>query len=155
MEVENHITTGKVSDVIFREIREIDIQNGFLTTLDSLRKASNLDDISAKEIFEKIKLNPNHVIIIAELNNRIIGCATILIEQKFIHNGARAAHIEDVAIHKKYQNLGIGKKLINHTLNYAKNNGCYKTILYCEDDIKPFYEKLGFQQHTNALRYNH
>ena len=31
-------------------------------------------------------------------------------------------------------------------LEKSQNRGCYKTILDCTDDVKPFYEKLGFKQ---------
>ncbi|MBI3874193.1 MAG: hypothetical protein HY307_04240, partial [Arcobacter sp.] len=30
-------------------------------------------------------------------------------------------------------------------VKYAKDIGCYKTILDCTDEVKPFYEKLGFK----------
>gem|GEM_PF-6611522 len=30
-----------------------------------------------------------------------------------------------------------------------------KTILDCSDNVKPFYEKLGFKHNSNELRYNH
>lgn len=140
-----------MSDIKIRKLREYDLQNGFLSSLDSLRPACSLN--TAKEIFEK--LEPNHIILVAELDGKIVGCVTILIEQKFIHGGRRAAHIEDVAVNKTCQNFGIGKKIMNYALNYTKDNDCYKTILYCNDDVKPFYEKLGFKPNGNSLRFDH
>jgi len=40
-------------------------------------------------------------------------------------------------------------------LEYAKNQGCYKTILDCDDKVRPFYEGLGFKRHSNCMRFDH
>jgi len=144
-----------MSEPIIRELRKEDIQNGFLTTLDSLRKASDIDNDKAVTIFEKIDSNPDHIIAVAELDGKIVGSTTLLIEQKFIHDGGRVGHIEDVAVSKDFQGKKIGEKIMKHLLEIAKSRGCYKTILDCTDDVKPFYEKLGFKQTANELRFDH
>jgi len=103
------------------------------------------------DIFKKIKLNPEHIIVVAEIECKIVGSTTLLIEPKFIHQGGIVGHIEDVAVDKNFQ----GEKIIKHVLELAKNHGCYKTILDCSDNIKPFYEKLGFKHNSNELRFNY
>jgi glucosamine-phosphate N-acetyltransferase len=143
------------SDLVIRKIRESDLDNGFLESLDSLRKASNLDKKKAKVIIKKIAKNPDHVIFVAVQDKQVIGATTLLIEQKFIHNGGKVGHIEDVVVSKKLQGKGIGEKIIEFVLEYAKNQGCYKTILDCDDKVKPFYEKIGFSHHSNGMRYDH
>ena len=75
-----------MSDIKIREIIESDIENGFLESLDNLRNASNLDRTVAREILKKIILNPDHIIHVAEIDGKIIGSTTLLIEQKFIPN---------------------------------------------------------------------
>ena len=144
-----------MNEIKIRQIQQTDLLHGFLKSLDSLRKASDLDQEKAIKIFEKIKSNPDHVIFVAVLEDRIVGSTTLFIEPKFIHNGGFVAHIEDVVISKDLQRKGIGKKLILASLEYAKNNGCYKTILDCADDLKSFYEKIGFKKYSNAMRYDH
>ncbi|KAG2480628.1 MAG: GNAT family N-acetyltransferase [Thaumarchaeota archaeon] len=144
-----------MADVIFRKLEESDIMAGFLESLDSLRKASDLTEEKSKEIFNKIKSNPNHVVFVAVLDSKVIGSTTLLIEPKFIHKGGKVGHIEDVVIAKEYQGTGIGEKLINFVLDHAKQNQCYKTILDCTDDVKQFYEKIGFKKHSNCMRFDH
>ena len=144
-----------MSDIKIREIVETDIENGFLESLDSLRKASDLDKETAKEILEKIILNPDHIIHVAEENGKIVGSTTLLIEQKFIHNGGRVGHIEDVVVSKEFEGRGIGIKLVTSLLKKAKEMECYKTILDCEEKLIPFYERIGFKQESNQMRYNH
>ena len=99
----------------------------------------------ALEIFRNIQLNQKHIIIVAEINGRIVGATTLLIEPKFIHQGGIVGHIEDVVVDKEFQGQKIGEKIIKYVLGIAKNNDCYKTILDCSDDVKQFYEKLGFK----------
>ena len=144
-----------MEEVTIRELKEDDIQKGFLKTLDTLRKTSSITQEKALEIFKEIKTNPKHIIIIAELNGEIIGTTTLLVEPKFIHQGGKVGHIEDVVVRKEFQGRKIGQKIIKFVLQIAKNQGCYKTILDCSDDVKSFYEEIGFKQHSNELRFDH
>ena len=144
-----------MSEPIIRELRKEDLENGFLTTLDSLRQTSDIERNKAEEIFEKISSNPDHVIVVAELDGKIVGTTTLLIEIKFIHSGGLVGHIEDVVVDKNFQGQRIGEKIMKYLLEFAKNRGCYKTILDCTDDVKPFYEKLGFKHIANELRFDH
>ncbi|KEQ56334.1 glucosamine-phosphate N-acetyltransferase protein [Marine Group I thaumarchaeote SCGC AAA799-E16] len=144
-----------MSEPTIRKLDIEDLQNGFLTTLDSLRKASDIDKTKAEEIFKKIDSNPDYMIAVAEIDGKVVGSTTLLIEQKFIHNGGRVGHIEDVVVDKNFQGQKIGEKIMKYLLEIAKKQGCYKTILDCTDDVKPFYEKLGFKQVANELRFDH
>ena len=142
-------------EIEIREIRENDLENGFLETLDFLRKVSDLDKNKAKEILEKIKQNSNQIIQVAIDDKKIVGCITLLIEQKFIHDGGLIGHIEDVVVRKDYEGKGIGMKLVTSMLEYAKRKNCYKTILDCKDDVKQFYERIGFKHESDGMRYDH
>ncbi len=144
-----------MSEPIIRELRKEDLWNGFLTTLDSLRQASDIDRNKAEEIFEKINSNPDHIVAVAELDRKIVGATTLLIEPKFIHTGGLVGHIEDVVVDKNFQGQKIGEQIMKYLLEFAKKRGCYKTILDCTDEVKPFYEKLGFKHIANELRYDH
>ena len=44
---------------------------------------------------------------------------------------------------------------MKYLLEFAKNRGCYKTILDCTDDVKGFYEKLGFKHTASEMRFDH
>ena len=144
-----------MSELIIRKIMESDLENGFLESLDSLKQASDLEENSAKNILKKILQNDNHVIHVAELDGKIVGSTTLLIEQKFIHKGGIVGHIEDVVVKKEFEGQGIGMKLVLSLLDIAKNRQCYKTILNCEDNLIPFYEKVGFKHKSNEMRFDH
>ncbi len=144
-----------MADVTVRQLKEEDLFNGFLESLDFLRKASDINQEKAKKILEKIQSNPNHLIFVAIFDSKVVGSTTLIIEPKFIHKGGLVGHVEDVVVTKEKRGLGIGEKLIEFSLEYAKKAGCYKTILDCTDDVKQFYEKIGFKRHANAMRFDH
>ena len=144
-----------MENIIIREIQESDLEKGFLECLDNLKIASDLEKDSAKNILNSILDDSNHIIHIAELDGKIVGSTTLLIEQKFIHKGGLVGHIEDVVIKEGFGRKQIGKKIVESLLEIAKNRGCYKTILDCKDDVKEFYEKIGFRHESNCMRFDH
>ena len=144
-----------MSTIKIRKLQKKDLYNGFLASLDSLRKSSHLKPKKVNGIFDKISKNPDYTIYVAIDNGKVIGATTLLIEYKFIHDGGKVGHIEDVVIRNEYQGKGVGKKIVGALLKYAEKKGCYKTILDCTDDLIPFYENLGFKRHSNSMRFDH
>lgn len=141
---------------IIRELKEDDFSNGFFETLSNLTDVGKIrnDSKLAKEILKRIGNDRNYRIIIAEdkQNRQVIGTATLLIEQKFIHNGGKVGHIEDVVTRKGYEGKGIGKKIIEELIKIARENECYKVILDCNEKVMEFYEKMGFRKHAIMMR---
>ena len=144
-----------VAPVTVRPLREGDLNNGFLEALDALRPASGLAQERAVEVFRHLERNPDCVVAVAEVDGRVVGAATLLVEHKFINQAGRAGHIEDVAVAVEQQGKGIGRALVRYLLERAAAAGCYKTILDCADDVVPFYERLGFQRRTNGMDFRH
>ncbi|MEG9295309.1 GNAT family N-acetyltransferase [Mangrovibacillus sp. Mu-81] len=70
-------------------------------------------------------------------NSELIGFARAVSDGKF------RAYIEDVVVHKDYQNSGIGTKLLELLL--AELSHIDIISLFCEEDLIPFYEKNNFK----------
>ena len=147
--------SSRAASVTVRILREADLHNGFLETLDALRPASDLAPERAAEVFRRLDGNPDCVVAVAVAGGRVVGAATLLIEHKFINQAGRAGHIEDVAVAADQQGRGIGSALIRYLLERAAEAGCYKTIIDCADDVVPFYERLGFRRRTNGMDFRH
>ncbi len=142
--------------VIIRKINESDFENGFFETLSNLTVVGDIytNDESKREVINKIMGNENYIIVVAEdlKSHKIIGTATLLIEQKFIHNGGRVGHIEDVATRKGFEGIGVGKELIHKLIEISNEYGCYKIILDCDEKVVKFYEKIGFSKKAVMMR---
>jgi glucosamine-phosphate N-acetyltransferase len=141
-----------------REIRLSDLAKGYFSTLKNLSELGGIEENVEKagKIFNDISTNPLHKIFVAvdKHTSEVIGSTTLLIEQKFIHSGGRAGHIEDVVTRKGFEGLGIGSALINHALYSAKAVGCYKVVLDCSDTNIGFYKKAGFKAHETSMRFD-
>ena len=46
-------------------------------------------------------------------------------------------------------------KIVMSLLEVAKERKCYKTILDCKDDVKQFYERIGFKHESSGMRFDH
>ncbi len=136
--------------VTVREMYGFDLSPDFLDTLGSLAEVG-LTLEQAKEVFRE-RLRRGIRTFVARVDDRIVGTASLLIEEKFIHEGGCSGHIEDVAVHPDYQGKGIGAALVRHLVEQARAAGCYKVILNCSEGTAPFYEKLGFRRHDIGMR---
>lgn len=149
-------------DVNIASIRELvleDLDNGFLETLDNLLPdTSKLNRSKARDLLAEIRSNPLHRIFVLVISQRrsgsevVVGTTTLLVEPKFIFNGGRVGHIEDVSIRRGYEDKGLGRKLVSHATRVAKEMGCVKMVLDCSEETMPFYEKLGYSYQDNCMK---
>src|SRR5262249_10707829 len=105
----------------------------------------------AVPIFQK-RLREKIMTYVALIEGRVVGTATLIVEQKFIHKGGVVGHVEDVATHPEFQNQGIGAALLRHLIAEANRFGCYKMVLQCKPELMRFYEKHGFSEWTKNMR---
>lgn len=136
-----------------RHINKNDYNHGHLQLYKQLTTI-NPDQITQKNYETFIdSLNENHCVFVLfdETINKILGSATVLIEQKLIHNMGKVGHVEDVVVDSDIRGKGIGKLLISHVVDYCKEKNCYKVILDCADNNIAFYEKCGFIKKGNEM----
>lgn len=100
------------------------------------------------------RLRSGIVTVVAVRSDDVIGTASLLCERKFLHKGGLAGHIEDVAVHPDHQKKGVGKSLVLHLLERARERGCYKVVLDCKPALDTFYERCGFKDAGYQMRYD-
>lgn len=137
--------------ITVRPLQIEDFQNGFLESLSNLHDPKLSPD-AALLIWRNMA--SNILVYVAEDDGKIVGCATLLVEEKFLHGGCKAAHVEDVATHKDHQGKGIGSLLQKHLIEEAKRLDCYKILLDCKENLIPFYEKFGYKESDKHMRLN-
>lgn len=103
------------------------------------------DTYFSKIIFEELFdiINTNSTIWVIEEDGILVGTGTLLYEYKFIRNISKCAHVEDVCIKEGYRGKNYGTLLIDHLINEAQKNNCYKIILDCNSNLENFYSKSG------------
>ncbi len=134
-------------------VHELDdtlLDESFLTTLGNL-KDSGLDPEAARAVLKRRREQGIRTYV-ARLDGQTVGTASLLVEQKFIHQGGFVGHLEDVATRNGFERRGIGKLLVEHAVAEAWKHGCYKVILCSEEANQPFYERCGFRAHEREMR---
>ena len=116
---------------------------GLFETLNNLSPTSEMSREDSLAIIRSFRSSRTHLFVLI-FENKIVSAATLLIEKKFIRNGALCGHIEDVATHKAYLRRGFGKKLVLHLIKESQKKGCYKVVLYCAEEVVPFYAENNF-----------
>lgn len=106
-----------------------------------------------KQILKTFATRPKNIkTYVAISENKIIGAATLIIENKFINNCGIAAHLEDLVVSIQHRRQGIGTALIEHCIKEAKKHKCYKLILNCTKKLKPYYKKCGLHKSAIQMR---
>ena len=142
-------------DYQIKELSKEDIEkqfNSFKYTLKNLREVGNLSVTDAIKLLLEINSRNGHIYVAQREDGEIIGTGTLLIEQKFIRQGGKVGHIEDVATREGHEGKGIGKTITTKLIEEARRHGCYKVILDCSEKNVPFYEKTGFRRYEVCMR---
>lgn len=129
------------------------LKNDDFTIIQLLEQFKNENLIISRPQFQDFvsKLDNDHIVLVIEDQQKIICCGTILIEIKLLNNMGKVGHIEDIITHSSYRGQGLGKKIIQSLVSNAKECGCYKVILNCNNTNIPFYEKCGFVRKENQM----
>lgn len=138
-------------DYIYRKLEKNDYKD-YLRLMNDFRP-TNLDVTQDyfDKIYESIMYNSNNSgnnnkIIVCEYMGKIIGSITVLIEQKYINNFAKYAHIEDVFVHNEFRHMKIGSGLIKESIQYCKDINVFKISLNCSDELENFYSKNNLEK---------
>ena len=100
----------------------------------------------SREDTEKRIQEPNSFLFVVEENAKIIGAAIGGILRGNDKEGGLAM-LSFICIHPLHQRKGLGKTLLNHVVEYCKQQKCHKITLYTLPVLIPamnLYLKLGF-----------
>lgn len=80
----------------------------------------------------------------------VVGTYALLVMHNLAHRGAPSAIVEDVVVAPDQQGRGVGRQMMAHAMQQARDAGCYKLALSSNarrTGAHAFYESLGFAQH--------
>lgn len=140
---------------IFRKLEESDYNKNYLQLLSQLTEVGHITSKKFSNILDKIQ---SQIWVFEDTqSNKIVASASILLEQKIIHEGGIVAHLEDVVVDKEYRGNQLGKKLIELIVEKARESGAYKIIADCKPELLSFYSKNGFEKKGEqiAIYFNH
>ena len=80
---------------------------------------------------------------------KLIGFGSLNFEMKL--KKGLMAYLEDIVVHKEFRGKKIGKLIVDHLVEIAKKENCYKIKLDCKKEKILFYEKLGFKENGFSM----
>jgi glucosamine-phosphate N-acetyltransferase len=142
--------------IVIRRLVEDDLYRGFLDVLNTLRPTLLLPE-AARAVYAERETNGWLATLVAlDISHKggplVVGTASLLVEKKYLHGGQSVGHIEDVAVLPSYQGQDVGSDLVSTCVKLSQTYGCYKAILNCAENVRPFYEKIGFAHRGDHMR---
>lgn len=124
-----------------------------LFTLESDFKPDREKQISGlRTILDEPELGKLFVL---RVDGKVVGMANALFTISTAEGG-RALLLEDVIIHRDHRGSGLGKRLVEHVLHWAKLRGIVRVTLLADRDNQralDFYRGIGFgDSHMAVLR---
>lgn len=97
--------------------------------------------------FDEIAANPNELLVVAELDGRVVGTLQLTFLLGLSFRGRWRGQIEAVRIAEDLRSRGLGAQLINWAVERCRERGCFMVQLtsnLSRADAHRFYERLGW-----------
>lgn len=121
----------------------------------------NFDDLSTLDLYQMLRLRQDIFIIeqdcvyddiddidpycehlLLKDKNNVVGCSRIVpAHKKFEHPS-----IGRIAIDKKYRGKGLGKKIVQKSIQLLSKKNTETIIIEAQSYLQAFYESMGFEQ---------
>ncbi len=96
----------------------------------------------------RILQGSDHIVVaIDDATGMVVGYVTA------VSDGVLAAFIPNLEVDPAYQQRGIGTELMRRILDQLKH--LYSIDLLCDEELQPYYERLGMRRATGMLHRNY
>lgn len=112
---------------------------------------------SEEELLEIINDEKSPVFVCLDEDGVVLGHAFCQHKQVLgdrVLTDIRTLYIDDICVDEASRGKGVGKKLYEHVMDYARDNGFYNVTLNvwdCNPDAYRFYEKMGFKVQKTGM----
>lgn len=130
------------------ELADADVLSTLYSGLDPKGQAPAPARIRA--LLQRLSSYPDYHVWMVSSEGRPVGTYGLLIMETIGARCAPAAVVEDVVVAGPARGSGIGRAMMEHAMEQARNAGCYKLVLSSNvrrDEAHRFYEALGFRRH--------
>ena len=106
------------------------------------------------EVFASHLRSERGAVVVAERDGVVLGCATVSYNLA-IRYGGEYCELEELIVDEAGRGLGLGRILVQRTIEDARRRGCAEMGLYLvptTEGNRGFYEKLGFEVLGTEMR---
>lgn len=137
--------------------KDIPVILGLLYDLGRPKPQKDSDVDTFRKLVKKYIADSNTKILVAKLDEvKIIGMVSLAFLPR-LNQTTLELYIPELIVLEKYQNQGIGIKLMNSCITLAKEKKCHRLRLESGNQRKEshqFYKKLGFRQSALSFTKN-
>jgi GNAT superfamily N-acetyltransferase len=105
--------------------------------------------------FEAICEDPRQLLVVAVLGDRVIGTLQLSFIPYLTYRGGERAQIEAVRIDAGERGRGLGRQMVEWSVQEARQRGCHLLQLTTNrqrPDARRFYESLGFEATHDGMK---
>ena len=115
---------------------------------------TNMDKLFS--MYDKIDENPLYHNIVAEVDGKIIGFATVMIHYDIVEELRPFLTVWNFGVKKEYRRRKIGTEMFRYIDFFAKENNCAFITLIAESDnviAQKFYESLHYDKAVGYVKF--
>lgn len=109
-----------------------------------------------EEYLLRLLRGDNLLVVVAKAGNEVVGGLTAYVLPGY-EEARPSVYIHDLGVKKGFQGQGVGKSLIVHLMDHAKNNNFHDIFVDAEQDDNEdaivFYRKTPFDSEIKVLQY--
>ncbi len=140
-------------ELTFRKVKEKDLPEVLeMIANDQLGKTREKFELplpdSYLKAFEVIIRDPNQELMVAELNEEIVGTFQLSYLQYLTYQGGMRVLVEAVRVKDTHRGKGIGHEIFSYIIESSKSHGAHMVQLTSDKkrtDARRFYESFGFE----------
>jgi GNAT superfamily N-acetyltransferase len=115
----------------------------------------DVGDQRVTEVFQEILDRPDRALLVAVMDNQVVGTLDLLVVPNLSHGGQPWAMIENVVVERSHRRKGIGGSLLETATELAESTGCYKLQLVSHakrDAAHALYRHAAFDAPVSGYR---
>ncbi|AQQ53260.1 GNAT family N-acetyltransferase [Planococcus lenghuensis] len=118
----------------------------------SLATSFEVNEVDFSSVFNALLEDNNTDLLVAELNQQLIGYVFILHHSAFYANGV-IGWVEELFVLEEYRGRHIGKRLMEEAENLSKERGA-KLVALATRRAAEFYKALGYSESATYFKKN-
>ena len=111
--------------------------------------------VAYREAFEAIDRDPAQLLMVAELERRVVGTFQLSFLRHLLDRGGTVAQVEAVFVAEELRAHGLGTELMRWAIDEARRRGCARVQLTSNKAraaAHRFYERLGFARSHEGFK---
>lgn len=140
-------------EIIIEKLKKEDLKEAISIYDENHNLTTDYDKLMS--IYDKIYNNSAYHNIVAKVNGKIVGLATVITNYDIVEELKPFLTVWNFGVKEEYRRQKIGTKMFEYIYEYAKNNRCNFISLIAEKDNKiaqSFYEKLGYNKEIGYIK---